>query len=326
MEADLGIDSIKRVEILTSFARQFPNLGCGGAGEAARRPHPPGRRAGDAREPGRPANGASEPRRRRPARRRSRPPADGGGLDRYVIGMKESRLPAGAAAPVPAGALVITDDGRGSRRRCGTGCASLGGRPVIVRLEGAEAPPEGLYTADLSDQAQVDAVLDRIRRDHGRIGAVMHLLPLRHVPPVQSLSAETFGRLLNEEVKGLFYMVRHASADLRSAPGSWVLHLPLLRGAAHGRDAAGAGSSVARRPHRGHQDGDRGVAGRGGEEPGARGPARRGGRRAASSAELTGPATEHEAYYRAASRLVPVPWKVTAATERRRRATWPPRT
>src|SRR6185436_21150833 len=27
MEADLGIDSIKRVEILTSFARQFPNLG-----------------------------------------------------------------------------------------------------------------------------------------------------------------------------------------------------------------------------------------------------------------------------------------------------------
>ena len=43
------------------------------------------------------------------------------------------------------------------------------------------------------------------------------------MPPVHELSAEMFARLLNEEVKGLFYLLRHASADLRSAPGSWVL-------------------------------------------------------------------------------------------------------
>jgi NAD(P)-dependent dehydrogenase (short-subunit alcohol dehydrogenase family) len=69
----------------------------------------------------------------------------------------------------------------------------------------------------------VDAVLQRIRRDHGRIAGVVHLLPLRPVPPVQDLSAEAFNRLLNEEVKGLFYLLRSASGDLRSVAGSWVL-------------------------------------------------------------------------------------------------------
>ena len=51
MEADLGIDSIKRVEILTSFARRFPEPRVRGAGAAAGRAHAPRCRAGDSSEP-----------------------------------------------------------------------------------------------------------------------------------------------------------------------------------------------------------------------------------------------------------------------------------
>ena len=226
MEADLGIDSIKRVEILTSFARQFPNLGpavpeqlraartlqdvvqvmrenlTAGPVIASPDPEPPPA-SQSAPEIGRVAAGA--------------------GLERYILGMKECPLPVGAAVSIPTGALVITDDGRGYAAGLRERLQSLGGRPVIVRLEGPEAPSDGVYAADLADPAQVEALLQRIRRDHGRIGAVVHLLPLRPVAPMKDLSGAAFGRLLNEEVKGLFYLLRFASADLRSVRGSWVL-------------------------------------------------------------------------------------------------------
>jgi NAD(P)-dependent dehydrogenase (short-subunit alcohol dehydrogenase family) len=137
--------------------------------------------------------------------------------------MRERALPLGAITAVPDGALVITDDGGGYADALRDRLRSLGGRPVTLRLQGPEAPAQGVYAADLADPAQVEAVLQRIRRDHGRIGGVVHLLPLRPVPPVQDLAAEAFNRLLNEEVKGLFYLLRSASGDLRSVAGSWVL-------------------------------------------------------------------------------------------------------
>jgi acyl transferase domain-containing protein/NAD(P)-dependent dehydrogenase (short-subunit alcohol dehydrogenase family)/NAD(P)H-dependent flavin oxidoreductase YrpB (nitropropane dioxygenase family) len=225
MEADLGIDSIKRVEILTSFARQFPDLGPG-VPEQLRTARTlqdvvqvmrTNLNAGSAPDPQAPAALAGE------SVPQAAGVADGEGLGRYTLGMKDCPLPDGAAVPIPSGALVITDDGCGYAAALRERLASLGGRPVMVLLEGKEAASEGVYAADLADPAQVEALLQRIRQDHGRIGAVVHLLPLRPVPPLQELSAAAFGRLLNQEVKGLFYLLHFASADLRSAPGSWAL-------------------------------------------------------------------------------------------------------
>jgi acyl carrier protein len=224
MEADLGIDSIKRVEILTSFARQFPDPGPG-VPEQLRTARTlqdvvqvmrTNLNAGSAPDPQAPAALAGE------SVPQAAGVADGEGLGRYTLGMKDCPLPDGAAVPIPSGALVITDDGCGYAAALRERLASLGGRPVMVLLEGKAAASEGVYAADLADPAQVEALL-RIRQDHGRIGAVVHLLPLRPVPPLQELSAAAFGRLLNQEVKGLFYLLHFASADLRSAPGSWAL-------------------------------------------------------------------------------------------------------
>jgi NAD(P)-dependent dehydrogenase (short-subunit alcohol dehydrogenase family)/acyl carrier protein len=227
MEADLGIDSIKRVEILTSFARQFPDLGAGVPEQlrAARslqdvvkvmlenlapKPEAP------------PPERQPVPARPAPSQTEAAPVAEGGGLARYTLGMKESPLPDGAALSIPPGALVITDDGHGYAAALHERLQALGGRPVVVRLEGPEAASDGIYAADLSDLAQVEALLQRIRADHGRIGGVVHLLPLRPAPPMQELSAAAFDRLAKQEVKGLFHLLRSASADLREAPGSWA--------------------------------------------------------------------------------------------------------
>jgi NAD(P)-dependent dehydrogenase (short-subunit alcohol dehydrogenase family) len=320
MEADLGIDSIKRVEILTSFARQFPDLGAGvpeqlraartlqdvvkvmrenltpGPATAPPELHTPSKRAGQS------VPEASEV-------------ADGGGLERYTLGMKEWPLPDGGALPIPTGALVITDDGRGYAASLRERLQSLGGRPVIVRLEGPEAASEGVYAADLADPAQVDALLQRIRRDHGRIGAVVHLLPLRPVPPLQELGADAFGRLLKQEVKGLFYLLHFAAADLRSVPGSWALTC-----LSFGVPPSDGVLPVPDHPWRGGLIGVIKTATVEWPEVVAKSlvlenPAvdvalRR------ILAELAGPRQEREAYYRDGSRLVPEPRSALLRTER----------
>jgi acyl transferase domain-containing protein/NAD(P)H-dependent flavin oxidoreductase YrpB (nitropropane dioxygenase family)/NAD(P)-dependent dehydrogenase (short-subunit alcohol dehydrogenase family) len=320
MEADLGIDSIKRVEILTVFARQFPDLGPAVPQQlrAARTLQDvvqvmrenltagPATAPPEAETPPAPAG---------PSVLETGRVTVGGGLERYNLRMKECALPDGAAVPIPTGALVITDDGRGYAAGLRERLQSLGGRPVIVRLEGPEAASEGVYAADLADPAQVDALLQRIRRDHGRIGAVVHLLPLRLVPPMQDLSAAVFGRLLNQEVKGLFYLLRSASADLRSVPGSWALTC-LSFGAAPTDGVL----PVPDHPWRG------GVIGviktltvewpevvakslvlenSGVDEALGR-----------IFSELAGPRQEREAYYRNGTRIVPEPRKAPLGTER----------
>jgi acyl transferase domain-containing protein/NAD(P)-dependent dehydrogenase (short-subunit alcohol dehydrogenase family) len=315
MEADLGIDSIKRVEILTSFARRFPELG----------PTVPQQlRAARTLQDvvqvmrenlGAPGNGSSQPKAPAPATPAGPAAMAVGSVERYVLKMQERALPAGAQVPIPGGALVITDDGRGYAAALRDRLLSLGGRAVIVRLQGPEAPADGLYSADLADQAQVEALLQRIRRDHGRIGGLMHLLPLRQVPPLQELSAETFTRLLGEEVKGLFYLLRHASADLRSAAGNWVL-TSLSFGAAPTDGVL----PVPDHPWRGGLIGviktlivewpdvvakSLVLENSPVEEAVGR-----------ILGELTTPRQEREAYYRNGSRLVPEPWSAPLSTER----------
>jgi NAD(P)-dependent dehydrogenase (short-subunit alcohol dehydrogenase family) len=310
MEADLGIDSIKRVEILTSFARQFPSLGPDVA-EQLRAAHTLQDVVQVMRENvagGAVTVNAAEP---APSKERARV---NGLLDRYVIGMKESLLAEGAAVRIPDGAIVITDDGRGSAAALRERLQSLGGRPVIVRLEGSETAEDGIYVAELSDPVQVDALVDRIRRDYGRIGGVVHLLPLRKVPPVQDLSSATFGRLVDQEVKGLFYLLRFASSDLRSAPGSWAYTC-----LSFGATPVDGTLPVPDHPWRGALIGviktvavewptvvakSLALEGPPSDESVGR-----------ILAELAGPQQEHEAYYRAGIRVVPVPRKVTLQAE-----------
>jgi acyl transferase domain-containing protein/NAD(P)H-dependent flavin oxidoreductase YrpB (nitropropane dioxygenase family) len=311
MEADLGIDSIKRVEILTVFARQFPGLDQSVAQQlrAARTLQDVVRvlcdnlAGGTSAVTAAPAASAAPP-----APAPARAAAESGGLERYGLAMQERTLPSGSRVAVPAGTLVITDDGAGYAVALRRRLESAGGRAVLVRLEGPEAPSEGVYAADLADPAGVQALIERIRRDHGRIGGVAHLLPLRAVAAVQDLTAAAFERALNEEVKGLFYLLRAAAADLRSAAGSWALAC-----LSFGAPPANGGLPVPSHPWRGGVIGviktltiewpevlakSLVLDGGGTEEACAR-----------ILAEMAGPRQEREAYYRGAVRLVPEPRK-----------------
>jgi acyl transferase domain-containing protein/acyl carrier protein/NAD(P)-dependent dehydrogenase (short-subunit alcohol dehydrogenase family) len=219
LEGDLGIDSIKRVEILTAFGKQLPDLGPAASEplQAARSMHDVVQvilaHAGAAAAAG-PASPAPIP----VEEHRQDDP-----LDRFVITMKTVPIPEGRTPRIPPGAILITDDGDGRAAALQRQLRAMGGVAIRLAPDGPDRPEEDLLHVDLADPVAVEAVVERLRSAHGGIGGVLHLLPLRSTPSVEELPAPAWQQMIDQEVKGLFHLLRSAAPDLRSRAGTWAV-------------------------------------------------------------------------------------------------------
>jgi NAD(P)-dependent dehydrogenase (short-subunit alcohol dehydrogenase family) len=84
-----------------------------------------------------------------------------------------------------------------------------------VEEDSAAADEDG-FAADVADPHQIESLIGRVRGVHGAIGGVIHLLPLRAASSETELSAAEWQRLVDQEVKGFFYLLRYAANDLKS--------------------------------------------------------------------------------------------------------------
>ncbi|TMQ07133.1 MAG: SDR family NAD(P)-dependent oxidoreductase [Deltaproteobacteria bacterium] len=122
------------------------------------------------------------------------------------------------------GAIVITDDERGVARALEDEVRASGAHAVVLRhrrrADGAGA--EDLLV-DLVDPDAVMRAIDQIRRRHGSIGGLFHLLPLREdASPAHGI--ETLRARIDAEVKGLYHLARALAPDLgASAAGACFL-------------------------------------------------------------------------------------------------------
>ncbi|MBS0561743.1 MAG: SDR family NAD(P)-dependent oxidoreductase [Proteobacteria bacterium] len=224
MEADLGIDSIKRVEILGAFRKTLP-AAVGDAlagrmddlskaktlqgildvvasaataeGGAAR----PFDQAGEGHEQ------ASAPLSRSPSSAPSDAPAAAAAaplaapLARYVIRPHAEPLPSGGAGMVPGGMYIIVPD------RLGV-AAALGAR---LELDGARVRivPEAV----MNDEDLLGKWLGTVRFED-RIRAVVDLRPLRRPDPADQADLAAWGRAMTADVKQLFPILRLTAPDL----------------------------------------------------------------------------------------------------------------
>jgi acyl transferase domain-containing protein/NAD(P)H-dependent flavin oxidoreductase YrpB (nitropropane dioxygenase family)/NAD(P)-dependent dehydrogenase (short-subunit alcohol dehydrogenase family) len=222
LEADLGIDSIKRVEILGSLAEAGKN---GGPAIAVEMETLTGIKTlrgildqlvpvGSTGERGvstpclPPQQGVDTP--RSPERQR-------GGIHRMTVAPAEVPLPEGVPSLPHGGRVVLlTDDGRGVARELAARLAEQGQRGVFLRLGTAVAngDPQA-FTADLSDPRQVEEVLGCVREHYGPSAGLVHLLPLAAPPPGEGWDAR-----LGREVQSLFLLARGLAEDLRGAAES----------------------------------------------------------------------------------------------------------
>ena len=227
LEADLGVDSIKRVEVLGALAEGI---------EAAAGGSPPNLEmeklsviktirgiadyvagaladAAPSALPAPSANGKHD------APADLHPGARSGEVQRLVVRLVDAPLPDRPRFVPPAGTLVITDDRLGTARELADRLAELDVNAVLVRMtdpgEAASA-----FAADLTDPAAVESVLSRVRTECGPVAGLIHLLPLAEPP-----DGESPARRAEREVKSLYLLARGLEADIRAAgkDGSAVL-------------------------------------------------------------------------------------------------------
>ncbi len=228
LEADLGIDSIKRVEILGALAESLeagsngkaPNLEmeklsvlktlrgiADYVSQAIAEPAPQLTTA----------NGT--PARTAPAQI-AHPGARRGGVQRLVVRLIDAPLPLRPRFAPPAGTIVITDDELGTARELADRLGQLDIDTVLIRMSHGTANPETPYRADLTDPLATAELLDRVRQDRGPIAGFIHLLPL-----AEARDSESPLDRARREVKSLYLLCRGLENDLRESgqSGSAVL-------------------------------------------------------------------------------------------------------
>lgn len=222
IEADLGIDSIKRVEILSTFQRR-------GSADEQRRVHEAmetltSRKTlrelarslsdalvqseGPAVAPGMPEASSTA------AEQESADEAD---APRFVMQAVDTPITEPARL-FPGRLWLITDDEHGVAESVAASLTKAGEPSVLLRHGGTVSRIDShAYTVDLADAAQVAQVLGEIQRTRGVPGGLLHLLPLKPATAWDQMSTGEWRERMTADVKTLYTLVRAMSSDLVAA-------------------------------------------------------------------------------------------------------------
>jgi acyl transferase domain-containing protein/NAD(P)-dependent dehydrogenase (short-subunit alcohol dehydrogenase family)/NAD(P)H-dependent flavin oxidoreductase YrpB (nitropropane dioxygenase family)/acyl carrier protein len=202
LEADLGIDSIKRVEILGMLAdsnggqtlnvamEKLTNIktlrgiiDCLATANTVA-DSSPARSASD---------GLTNP-----------PPPLRAGIQRMLVAATDAPARAESTPDLPGGTILVTDDGNGIAAALAQRLRDLGQQVALIGADG--------FHADLTNPQAVEELLARIHAECGPINGLIHLLPLAAPRP-----DESWPERLRLEVKSLFLLARGLSDELQRA-------------------------------------------------------------------------------------------------------------
>ncbi|MEW6221243.1 MAG: SDR family NAD(P)-dependent oxidoreductase [Thermodesulfobacteriota bacterium] len=226
LEADLGIDSIKRVEILGSL---LTRLGPGGAGEGLeelgrlktlRQIRDRLTRAGGspAASPAAPKATAGQP--------AAVPPPRAASDDRAAPRQLTELVPlpaAGQCLVPPAGGLfLIVEDAAGVGRELADRIRERGGKALRVVAGETLRQDDVPWQADLASPAGVQALLAAVRAEAAPLAGLVHLAGLAPVPDLAGMDGAAWQAWLDGPVKGLYLLAQAAGPELAAAAG-WLL-------------------------------------------------------------------------------------------------------
>ncbi|MCE9563600.1 MAG: acyltransferase domain-containing protein [Planctomycetes bacterium] len=237
LEADLGVDSIKRVEILGTLAESI------GPGDGGKQPNLEMEKLSviktlraiadyvmevieekdEPDAPPAPSLNGSHAKVLTVVPERNgdlHPGARQGDVQRLVVRLIDAPLPVRPSFAQPAGTILLTDDCRGTARELADRLAELDVKTALIRMADGSTVPEGVFAADLTDPAAVTELLGRIHTTCGPVSGLIHLLPL-----AEPADSETDEQRMRREVKSLYLLSRGLETDIRAAgkAGSAVL-------------------------------------------------------------------------------------------------------
>jgi acyl transferase domain-containing protein/NAD(P)-dependent dehydrogenase (short-subunit alcohol dehydrogenase family)/acyl carrier protein len=204
IEADLGIDSIKRVEILTAFqhlstpAEQAQIQGVMEKLTSARTLREMADHIAI-------VLGSAEP---------SGPSPH---VPRYILAATPQPRRQSKPQYFPGRICLITDDETGVAAAVAEELNRAGEHALLLRHSPDAAIDDGeVFGADLTDPSEIESLVAAIRQQHGRpIGAIIHLLPLRSSQPAAQANFAEWRDLLRLDVRSLYALARATESDLK---------------------------------------------------------------------------------------------------------------
>ena len=141
------------------------------------------------------------------------------GLGRFLLKAVPSPLGPIETPAIPRdGVILITDDEQGIGEALAGRLTRFGGRVTIIQ-EGAKAKKKSfrnVYKADLTDFSSVKKMVELIRSREGAIRGIIHLLPLKETKDFGEIDSGIWRTRLATNVKGLFYLMKASSNDLKN--------------------------------------------------------------------------------------------------------------
>jgi acyl transferase domain-containing protein/NAD(P)H-dependent flavin oxidoreductase YrpB (nitropropane dioxygenase family)/NAD(P)-dependent dehydrogenase (short-subunit alcohol dehydrogenase family)/acyl carrier protein len=233
LEADLGIDSIKRVEILGNF-QQTLEAGAGqGDGlleklSGAKTLRGIIDRIVEQLSLEAQPNGSEPPSAELDLSKKltSSPASSESGdelqtlsrIERYTLTAVEAPRRRSTRTLVKDRVVLLTEDELGVAQALLTELEKRGQRAAIVRSgQTACVSDKGGYVADLSTPQAVAQLMDIIHQTQGPLGGIVHLRPLCKGVEFAGIELPSWRERLRLQTKSLFYLVKAAAEDLREA-------------------------------------------------------------------------------------------------------------
>lgn len=111
---------------------------------------------------------------------------------------------------------IITDDETGIAAGIAEELNRAGERAILLRHNpDTVIGADDLFTTDLTDVEAIESTVGMIRQEHGPIGAIIHLLPLRGNGSLAQCGFAQWQELVRLDVYSLYALARAAEADLR---------------------------------------------------------------------------------------------------------------
>ncbi len=114
--------------------------------------------------------------------------------------------------------FLVTDDERGIAQTLAEQLRERGGRVVVIKLgKATEKIGDDLYRTDLTDSVEISEFMDTIRKEYGPVGGLIHLLPLCKGGAFEQLDLPAWRDRLRRDVKSLFHLAKMTGEDLIQA-------------------------------------------------------------------------------------------------------------
>ena len=230
IEADLGIDSIKRTEILSAFQRacspdeQKRVQAVLDSLTSARTLREISDRLAAAL-----SAGAAAP-------LKTVAPA-ASTVPRFLLVAADQPRRHAKPQTYPGRVCLITDDETGLAAGLAEQWNAAGERALLLRHStDITIAADGVFSTDLTNPASIQSVIDEVRRQYGAIGAIVHLLPLRANPTPPDCTLADWRDLVRQDVKSLYALARATEADLKQTgrTGGAMLAVVTARGGEFG--------------------------------------------------------------------------------------------